>query len=46
MLVLLKGLFSLPNGIYVRFGLSIHEIVPFKVFLLKLKKEKKKIDEN
>ena len=49
-LVLLKELFSLLNGffIYVRYELSIHEIVHFENFLIHLKKkiEKKRNDKN
>ena len=44
MLVYLKELFSLSNEmfIYVRYELSIHEIVPFEVFLFHLTKKRKK----
>jgi len=49
-LVLLKELFSLLNGffIYVRYELSIHEIVHFENFLFHLKKKnrKKRNDKN
>jgi len=44
MLVLLKELFFLSNGlfIYVRYELFIHEIVPFEVFPFPLEKNEKK----